>query len=348
MAQPTLQEIDEAISTLTSAGMLLNAEQTIAVNRVRSEMKQQQEEAVRAAEAKRLQEQEAKRRAQQEYQLQLERQRAIEKAQAESAHLDINRPPEELYYFEKRPVEGLWEIFKQPWLHKTFKKHLCDSGMRETLCSSYMSHFEYKIRQIDSDKVYRNAVEKCLTISSLRKTIDTFLLTWGDEKRFAWRKQFFNDYLTFLTYVIFRSELRDSFRKAAPSPALMQSATGAHSASAPTTVAAAINRDSKTKRIRIFYSGNKIEVLDPFAALCQVIRQVGVGDVKDLNIHAGPSFLRLLRIGAPTNNVNYKHLEGGYWIKSNCTPDETIDVIRQIIKKSGTSRILSVQLVSND
>lgn len=342
MAKPTLQEIDEAISTLTLAGMLLNAEQSIIVNRVRGEMKQQQEEAARAVEAKRRQEQEALRRAQ-EYKRQVEEQRAADKAQEESE----DRPSEELLFFEKRPVEGLWDIFKQSWLHKSFRKHLCDSGMRETICSSYMSHFEYKIRQIDSDKVYRNAVEKCLTISSLRKTIDAFLLTWGDEKRFAWRKQFFNDYLTFLTYVIFQSELRDSFRQAAPSPALTQSAIDASSASTTNTIASTTNRDSKTKRIKIFYSGNKTEILDPFSALCQVIRQVGVGNVKVLNIHAGPTFLRLLRIGAPTNNVNYKHLEGDYWIKSNCTPDETIDVIRQIVKKSGTSRILSVQLVAN-
>ncbi len=43
MNKPTLQEIEEAIRTLASAGMLLNAEQTIAVNRVRQELAQQAE-----------------------------------------------------------------------------------------------------------------------------------------------------------------------------------------------------------------------------------------------------------------------------------------------------------------
>ena len=44
MNKPTFQEIEEAIRTLASAGMLLNAEQTIAVNRVLQEMDQQDEE----------------------------------------------------------------------------------------------------------------------------------------------------------------------------------------------------------------------------------------------------------------------------------------------------------------
>ncbi|MBR1727189.1 MAG: hypothetical protein IJ724_11200, partial [Muribaculaceae bacterium] len=170
MAKPTLQEINEAISTLASAGMLLNSEQTIAINRVRSEIKQQSEEYARAAEAKHQQEQEAQRRAEEARRLSKERKLA-------NSHTDEQN---ELQEYETIPVDGLWQIFKQPWLHKAFKDRMCQCGMEESILSPQITHMQYKIKKIESNKSYNSLVNNCSTISDLRKLINTFLREWGD------------------------------------------------------------------------------------------------------------------------------------------------------------------------
>lgn len=307
MNKPTFQEIEEAIRTLASAGMLLNAEQTITVNRVLQEMDQQDEEET-------CWQMEEDSLHQAEIQRSEREARMIEKERLQSRN-------EALTEYDNSPVDGLWQIFKQPWLHKTFKKRLCESGMRESLCDLRITHLKYKIAKIDGDKTNRKLVENCSTIAEMRKLMDFFIATWQHEERFAWYEQFFHEYLSFLAFVIFRPDTKKSV-----------------------PVESVANPKTVMQKIKLTYSDRTTCTFEPFEALCYVTRLVGVSKVDSMQIHVGSGLLNLMRKSEPANNVNYQMLESNYWIKSNCTPEETLDVIRQIIVGSGTAMILNAQL----
>lgn len=339
MNKPTLQEIEEAIRTLASAGMLLNAEQTIAVNRVRQEMEQQAEE-------------EARRRIEEEVLRKAEIQRLEEEARRIEAERMRSRI-RALTEYENSLVDGLWQIFKQPWLHKTFKDRLCELGMRESVCSSRISHLKYKIVQIDGDKTSRKLVENCSTIAEMRKLIDSFLATWGYEERFAWRKEFFHDYLSFLTFVIFRPDTKKKdYVEPAPKPQPLNEPTPNPQpqmvVKEPQQVQPTLfpNEEPQKRRrqVQLIDANWRKLTLDPFDALKAVVLRVGCEKVAKMGIQVGRT--KLLRLTQPIGTKNYIQLNRYYWLQNRGTDYEIFVNILKIIEADNHVHFKEAKLIS--
>lgn len=210
MTKPTLQEIEEAIRTLTNAGMLLNAEQTIAVNRVRQEIKQQAEVEKYAAETQRRQQKEERRRAEgMRQQTEVRRlSEPISKADNPIKQTEQDTSQNDLSHYDNVQFSRIWDALNDRQLRTAFKKRIYAEGMRGSMCTSRMAHLSYKLKEVENNPHYRTLVENCRTFAEMRKIFDSLLISWGDEKRFEWRKQFFHDFLNFVQSYFIKSNNR--------------------------------------------------------------------------------------------------------------------------------------------
>ena len=326
MNKPTLHEIEEAIRTLTSAGILLSAEQTLAVNR-----------------ARRQAEDEDRRRMEEEVLREVEKQRLeIESRRIEAEH--VQSRIRALNEYENSPVDGLWQIFKQPWLQKKYIEHLCDSGMRESVCSSRMTHIKYKIIQIDGHKSSRKLIESCSTIAEMRKVIDSFLATWKNEERFAWRLQFLHDYLSFLTYVIFRPDTMKQvpIEQTPPKPQPLMSFKEPQKAQ-PTLFSEEMPQNNR-RQVQLVDANGCKQTLDPFGALKVAILRVGCEKVAKMGIQVGRT--KLLRLSQPIGTNSYIQLNRFYWLQNRGTDYEIYVNILKIIEADHHVHFKEAKLIS--
>lgn len=95
-------------------------------------------------------------------------------------------------------VLGIWDAYKNYELQNIFVSQLIAGGHRNSMVSSKLSHFRYKIKVTDEHEYYGERLRQCKSFYQCRRILEELFGTWKSEKRFSWRKQFFVDYLLFL------------------------------------------------------------------------------------------------------------------------------------------------------
>ena len=322
MARPTLQEINDAISTLASAGLLLNVEQTLAVNRVRTELKLQAEAVARAAEVQRRKEQEARRISEQ-----YARQSEIEwNGDEKSTH---ENSTQNLAQYDNVQYDGIWEALNNRSLRTAYKKYLYANGMRGSMCTSRMAHLSYKFKEIDEKPDFRTLVIKCRTFAEMHKVLDSFLIIWGDDKRFAWRKQFFHDFLTFVQ----EHFVQEPNKKKSPK--------------SEKTEVKSDNQKKDTTQISIelkYTNGTKSRI-PAYEALIEVINRIGSNKVFRMNIKVGKD--KLLRPSLPSDGGNYIKLDRYFWILYQISVNDIFINVLRIIDLDFRQHFKGAKLISS-
>lgn len=310
MTKPTLQEIEEAIRTLTNAGMLLSAEQSIIVNRVCRELKQQENDEFRAAEALRRQEQEAQHKAKENAQ-RAEHERPM--AKEDSIQKNQQSLPQNISLNDLVPYRAIWNALNDRRLRTAYKKHLYASGMKGSICTTRMADLSKKLKEIEENSQYKAMVQNCRTFAEMHKIFESLIISWGQETIYDWRKKIFHDFLDFILQNFELKQDKDTLIKESIQDNPKNNIT-----------------HDEAGLIELEYSNGKKRTLKAIEALKEVVNRVGVNEVYHMNLKVDDS--NLILILDPLDSRGYIRLNSFFWIKSHGTADEILDIILNIIR----------------
>ena len=329
MDKPTLQEIDDAISTLASAGMLLNAEQTIAVNRVRQEMMPQVEEETFIAEELLLQQHEAPSR-----QVQEDRQGELERESAEETAYETQESPNQrISLNEILPPGAIWNAMNGR-LRTAFKKHMYANGMRGSLCTVRMAQLSKRLKEIN--RLNKEIVQNCRTFAEMHKILRSLIVCWGQETSYGWSQKFFNDFLEYVQNNFPQQTEPTSNqqpRVVDEEPQLVQPMVPPKEVS-----------QKKRRQVQLLDAKWRLYTLDPFDALKLVVTRVGCEKVAKMGIQVGRT--KLLRLSEPQGTNNYIQLNRYYWLQNRGSEYELYVNILKIIEADNHVNFKEAKLTS--
>ena len=338
MDKPTLQEIDDAISTLASAGMLLNAEQTIAVNRVRQEMMPQVEEETFIAEELLLQQHEAPSR-----QVQEDRQGELERESAEeTAYETQGSQNQRISLNEILPPGAIWNAMNGR-LRTAFKKHMYANGMRGSLCTVRMAQLSKRLKEIN--RLNKEIVQNCRTFAEMHKTLRSLIVCWGQETSYGWSQKFFNDFLEYVQNNFPQQTEpipNPQTQKPTPNPQTQKDVKE------PQQIQLTLFPDEvpqkKRRQVQLVDANWRKQTLDPFEALKVVVLRVGCEKVAKMGIQVGRT--KLLRLSQPIGTKSYIQVNRYYWLQNRGTVYEIYVNILKIIEADNHVHFKDAKLIS--
>lgn len=343
MNKPTLHEIEEAIRTLTSAGMLLNAEQTIAVNRVRREIEQQAvEEARRQREEERRGREELRRQREEEDKARPEWKSIEEEASNRSIQASqIQRISLNDYV----PHGAIWNAMNNRRLRTAFKKHMYATGTSGSKCTFRMAYLSKKLKEINRVSEYKAMVLNCHTFAEMHQVLRSLIVCWGQESSYGWSQKFFINFLDFI---------QENFpRQIEPTPDPQPQDLP------PTTQPIKVTKESqqeqqtlfpdkepkkKRRQVQLIDANGRRQTLDPFEALKVVVLKVGCEKVAKMGIQVGRT--KLLRLSQPIGTKSYTQLNRFYWLQNRGTVFEIYLNILKIIEIDNHVHFKDVILIS--
>lgn len=339
MNKPTLQEIEEAIRTLASAGMLLNAEQTIAVNRVRQEMEQLAEEENFTAEDQLRQQHEAQCR-----QVQENRQGKHERESAEKTIYETiqESPNQRISLNEIVPPGAIWNAMNGR-LRTAFKKHMYANGMRGSLCTVRMAQLSKRLKEIS--RLHKELVQNCCTFADMHKILRSLIICWGQETSYGWSQKFFNDFFDFVQENFPQQTgpiPNPQTQKPTPNPQT-QKVVKEPQQIQPTLFPDEVPQ-KKRRQVQLVDANWRKQTLDPFEALKVVVLRVGCEKVAKMGIQVGRT--KLLRLSQPIGTKSYIQLNRYYWLQNRGTVYEIYVNILKIIEADNHVHFKDAKLIS--